>query len=89
MKARSIAALAVVAVLGLAVSTAGADTTRATAGITVWLQVDAESGWPEVVAAATARFKSKHPGMDVNVQYQTWGTHLQKFDATLAGGSAP
>ena len=90
MKARySLAALAVVGVLGLAVSTAGADTTRATAGITVWLQVDAESGWPEVVAAATARFKSKHPGMDVNVQYQTWGTHLQKFDATLAGGNAP
>ena len=27
--------------------------------------------------------------MSVNVQYQTWGTHLQKFDATLAGGNAP
>ena len=89
MRARSLAALAVVAVLGLAVSTAGADTTRATAGITVWLQVDAESGWPEVVAAANAAFKGKHPGVDVNVQYQTWGTHLQKFDATLAGGNAP
>jgi N,N'-diacetylchitobiose transport system substrate-binding protein len=25
----------------------------------------------------------------VNVQYQTWGSHLGKFDATLAGGNAP
>jgi N,N'-diacetylchitobiose transport system substrate-binding protein len=25
----------------------------------------------------------------VNVQYQTWGTHLQKFDTTLAGGGGP
>ena len=23
------------------------------------------------------------------MQYQTWGNHLQKFDATLAGGNAP
>ena len=23
------------------------------------------------------------------MQYQTWGTHLQKLDATLAGGNAP
>ncbi len=25
----------------------------------------------------------------MDVQYQTWGNHLQKFDAALAGGSAP
>ena len=53
--------------------------------LTVWLQVDAQSGWPEVVAAANAQFKSQNPGWDVDVQYQTWGTHLAKFDATLAG----
>ncbi len=29
------------------------------------------------------------PGVAVDVQYQTWGNHLQKFDATLAGGNAP
>ena len=88
MKARSFAALSVVTVLGLAVPTASADSTRATATITVWLQVDAESGWPEIVAAANARFKAK-TGADVNVQYQTWGTHLAKFNAALSGGSAP
>ena len=27
--------------------------------------------------------------MNVNVQYQNWGDHLQKFDATLAGGGGP
>ena len=29
------------------------------------------------------------PGVDVDVQYQTWPDHLQKFDATLAGNNAP
>ena len=51
--------------------------------------MDAQSGWPEVVAAANAQFKNQNPGWDVDVQYQTWGTHLGKFDATLAGGNAP
>jgi len=91
MKRRSIAALCLVVVLAAAVaaSTPGA-TKRTTAnGITVWLQVDAQSGWPDVVAAATKQFQSEHPGASVNVQYQNWGDHLQKFDATLAGGGGP
>src|SRR6476646_4546145 len=91
MKSRSIAALCLVAVLAavVAASTPGA-TKKATANsITVWLQVDAQSGWPDVVAAATKQFQSDHPGTSVNVQYQNWGDHLQKFDATLAGGSGP
>ena len=64
-------------------------TKHSDASITVWLQVDAQSGWPGVVAAANAAFQKQHPGVAVNVQYQTWGTHLGKFDATLAGGNAP
>ena len=89
MKARYLAALAMVAVLGLAVPTAGADSSRSTASITVWLQTDAQNGWPELVASVNQQFGREHPGVDVNVQYQTWPTHLQKFDATLAGGNAP
>ena len=92
MKRRSIVALSVVAVLAAAVLTATsvAATTKATASsITVWLQVDAQSGWPGVVAAANQQFQSDHPGTSVNVQYQNWGDHLQKFDATLAGGNGP
>ena len=92
MKRRSIVALSVVAVLAAAVLTATsvAATSKATASsITVWLQVDAQSGWPGVVAAANQQFQSDHPGTSVNVQYQNWGDHLQKFDATLAGGNGP
>ena len=57
--------------------------------LTVWLQVDAQSGWPDVVAAANQQFQADHPGWTVDVQYQNWGDHLQKFDATLAGGNTP
>jgi N,N'-diacetylchitobiose transport system substrate-binding protein len=92
MKRRSIVALSVVALLAAAVLTATsvAATKKATASsITVWLQVDAQSGWPGVVAAANQQFQSDHPGTTVNVQYQNWGDHLQKFDATLAGGNSP
>src|SRR5205823_11990314 len=64
-------------------------TKHSTARITVWLQTDAQSGWPDVVAAANAACAKQHPGVDVKVQYQTWGTHLAKFDATLAGGNTP
>jgi N,N'-diacetylchitobiose transport system substrate-binding protein len=89
MKARIIGAVLLVAVLAVAASSASGATKHSTASITVWLQVDAQSGWPNVVAAANAAFKAKHPGVDVNVQYQNWSTHLGKFDATLAGGNAP
>ena len=91
MKRRSIVALGLVVVLAasLVAATSGA-TKKATANsITVWLQVDAQSGWPDVVAAANQKFQADHPGTTVNVQYQNWGDHLQKFDATLAGGSGP
>jgi N,N'-diacetylchitobiose transport system substrate-binding protein len=92
MKRRSIAALSLVVVLAAALTaaTSGAATKRAAANsITVWLQVDAQSGWPDVVAAANKQFQSDHAGTSVNVQYQNWGDHLQKFDATLAGGGGP
>jgi N,N'-diacetylchitobiose transport system substrate-binding protein len=92
MKRRSIVALSLVAVLVAAVmaATSSGATQKATANsITVWLQVDAQSGWPDVVAAANKQFQSDHPGVTVNVQYQNWGDHLQKFDATLAGGGGP
>jgi N,N'-diacetylchitobiose transport system substrate-binding protein len=91
MKRRSIVALCLVAVAA-AVAVAGSSgaSTKASAdSITVWLQVDAQSGWPNVVANATKAFQKQHPGVKVNVQYQEWTTHLQKFDATLAGGNTP
>ena len=91
MKRRSIVALCLVAVVAAAVTaaTSGATKKATASSITVWLQVDAQSGWPDVVAAANQKFQSDHPGTTVNVQYQNWGDHLQKFDATLAGGGGP
>ncbi len=84
-----VAAVAAVA-LGVVAATASASgQQRQASKLTVWLQVDAQSGWPDAVAAANAQFVKDHPGYSVDVQYQNWGDHLQKFDATLAGGNSP
>ena len=91
MKRRIIVALCLSAVVAIAVTAASSGATKkaSVSSITVWLQVDAQSGWPNVVAAANKAFEAANPGVKVNIQYQQWNTHLQKFDATLAGGSVP
>jgi len=90
MKVRYLAAGLLVAMLAVAASTASGGTSRSHATkIVVWLQNDAQNGWPEAVALANRNFKAQHPDVDVDVQYQSWGTHLTKFDAALAGGDAP
>lgn len=90
MNVRHFAVAALVAALAVGtVGATGASGGRTANTITVWLQVDAQSGWPEVVAAANAQFRAQNPGWDVDVQYQTWGTHLQRFDAALASGNVP
>jgi len=88
VKRQLIVALCLAATAAAVVATSISGATKAD-GITVWLQVDAQSGWPDVVAAANKQFQTDHPGASVDVQYQTWDTHLQKFDATLAGGNGP
>jgi N,N'-diacetylchitobiose transport system substrate-binding protein len=90
MNLRHIAAAALVAALGItAVGATGATGGTAANTLTVWLQNDAQNGWPDLVASVNAQFEKSHPGWTVDVQYQTWPTHLAKFDATLAGGNAP
>jgi N,N'-diacetylchitobiose transport system substrate-binding protein len=54
----------------------------------VWLMVDAQSGWKSVVDDANARF-TQATGAQVQVEYQQWGDHLAKKDATLAGNDVP
>jgi N,N'-diacetylchitobiose transport system substrate-binding protein len=90
MKARFLAAAVLAAVLAVAASTAsgGVRSSKATT-ITVWLQDDAKNGWADAVSAATKAFQAKHPGTNVDVQYQQWPTHLTKLDAALAGNNAP
>jgi N,N'-diacetylchitobiose transport system substrate-binding protein len=90
MKARFLVVAVLAAMLAVAATTASGGTSKAQAGkIVVWLQNDAQNGWPEAVALANRTFKAQHPDVDVDVQYQSWGTHLQKFDAGLVGGDAP
>lgn len=87
MRARFIVMAAVVAAVAAVSATTGS---AAGKSITVWLQTDAQAdNWAPIVKAANAQFEKDNPGVTADVQYQTWGTHLQKFDATLAGGNAP
>jgi N,N'-diacetylchitobiose transport system substrate-binding protein len=89
IRARIIGAVVLVGVALAAVASTASGGTSADS-ITVWLQTDAQKPeWEAVIKAATVQFQKQHPGVNVDVQYQTWGDHLKKFDATLAGGSAP
>jgi N,N'-diacetylchitobiose transport system substrate-binding protein len=56
--------------------------------VKVWLMVDAQSSWKNVVDDATQRFTAA-TGAQVNVEYQQWANHLTKLDATLAGNDVP
>jgi N,N'-diacetylchitobiose transport system substrate-binding protein len=90
MKGRLIVAALLAAMLAVAATTATGGTNKAQADkLVVWLQDDAKNGWPEAVAAATKAFQAKHAGVDVDVQYQQWTTHLTKLDAAIAGNNAP
>jgi N,N'-diacetylchitobiose transport system substrate-binding protein len=90
MKARIIAAVVLAAALATVASTATGSTKRASAQqVVVWVMTDAQNGWPAAIAAANAQFQQQHPGVDVNIQYQSWDTVLQKFDAALAANDAP
>jgi N,N'-diacetylchitobiose transport system substrate-binding protein len=90
MRYRVFAVVVAAAALGVVAATATASTKHSTAHtLTVWLQVDAQNGWPEIVAAANSAFQKSHPGWSVDVQYQQWTDHLQKFDATIAGNDTP
>ena len=88
MRYRVIAAVVAALALGVVVATTASASTKSHT-LTVWLQVDAQSGWPNVVAAATSAFEKQNPGWSVNVDYQTWGQHLSNFDATIAGNDVP
>ena len=86
------AALAVAVAAGAPTAgarTDGADAAKATT-LTVWLMTDAQGpDWAAVVSAANRAFEAAHPDANVKVEIQTWGDHLTKLDAALAGGRAP
>lgn len=57
--------------------------------LTVWLQTDAQTSWPELVQSTNDEFATAHPNVTVNVEYQQWSDHLTKLDAALAGNTPP
>jgi N,N'-diacetylchitobiose transport system substrate-binding protein len=54
--------------------------------ITVWLQSDAQKGWPAVVTQATSRFEQA-TGAKVNIEWQNWSNYTTKLDSTFAGST--
>ena len=89
MRYRVLAVVAAAIALSVVAATTAQSSRAAGHTLTVWLQVDAQNGWPEIVAAANHQFENSHPGWNVNIQYQQWNDHLQKFDATIAGNDTP
>ncbi|MFG3307254.1 extracellular solute-binding protein [Streptomyces wuyuanensis] len=64
---------------------AGADVKE----LTVWLTVDAQNNWPELVKAADAAVVKKHPGIKIKHEYYGWPDKNAKLDAVLATDKAP
>ncbi|MGW5820680.1 extracellular solute-binding protein, partial [Streptomyces noursei] len=65
--------LAAMAVLGTVAGCGGGKPVAAadrTGELTVWLTVDAQESWPDLVAAVNARFRKTYPKIKVTVQYQ-------------------
>ena len=89
MRYRVLAVVAAAIALSVVAATTAQSSKAAGHTLTVWLQVDAQNGWADIVAAANNAFENSHPGWNVNVQYQQWNDHLQKFDATIAGNDTP
>jgi N,N'-diacetylchitobiose transport system substrate-binding protein len=54
--------------------------------IKVWLQSDAQKGWPAVVDQATQRFEAA-TGAKVQVDWQQWSNYTTKLDSTFAGST--
>ncbi|MFG2192924.1 sugar ABC transporter substrate-binding protein [Streptomyces sp. NPDC048639] len=57
--------------------------------LTVWLMVDAQSTWPELVEDVNEQFKKKYPKVTVKVQYQQWADKAKKLDTALGGEKFP
>ncbi|MGX1272277.1 extracellular solute-binding protein [Streptomyces phaeoluteigriseus] len=57
--------------------------------LTVWLTVDAQNNWPELVKAADAAVQKKHPGVKITHEYYGWPDKNAKLDAVLATDKAP
>ncbi|KPI02704.1 hypothetical protein OK074_5184 [Actinobacteria bacterium OK074] len=57
--------------------------------LTVWLTVDAQNNWPNLVKAADSAIEKKHPGIKINHEYYGWPDKNTKLDAVLATDKVP
>jgi len=91
VKRKLIAAIGVATMFGLAACGSDSSDSKATepTSITVWLTVDAQHNWPDVVKAADDALIAAHPGIKVNHEYYAWGDKNAKLDAVLATDKAP
>ncbi|MEU2153977.1 extracellular solute-binding protein [Streptomyces sp. NPDC019396] len=95
MKRKLIAAVGVAGmVVGIAACGSGSDKGGDKAGadakeLTVWLTVDAQNNWPELVKAADDAVVKKHPGLTIKHEYYGWPDKNTKLDAVLATDKAP
>ncbi len=95
MKRKLIAAIGIagmmvsIAACGDSDSGSSGDTGADAKELTVWLTVDAQNNWPELVKAADAALVKKHPGIKINHEYYGWPDKNAKLDAVLATDKAP
>lgn len=95
MKRKLIAAIGIagmmvsIAACGDSDSGSSGDTGADAKELTVWLTVDAQNNWPELVKAADAALTKKHPGIKINHEYYGWPDKNAKLDAVLATDKAP
>lgn len=87
-----IAAALAATLIGAAACSKGEDNQGSASGegktLKVWLMVDAQSSWKEVVDDANRRFTEKTKAQ-VKVEYQQWANLLTTVDAALASNDPP
>ncbi len=91
--ARSLAAAVVltaaVALAGCGGDDAGSEASASRpAKLVVWLQPEAEKGWPALLERVNKEFTTR-TGVPVEVQTQQWDSHLAKLDTALTGKNPP
>lgn len=92
VKRRLIAAIGVAGMI-VSIAACGSDDGEGKGGdsdaLTVWLTVDAQNNWPNLVKAADAAVVKKHPGLKIKHEYYGWPDKNTKLDAVLATDKAP
>lgn len=85
--------IAAIGVAGMIVSVAACGSDDSKGGdsdqLTVWLTVDAQNNWPDLVQAADSAVMKKHPDLKIKHEYYGWPDKNAKLDAVLATDKAP